>query len=343
MTTPRKLTFKERVFGRTDPPPDDEAPGAIPARRTPGPSAPSPLHAVTDDIEPYDDDLEYASTIPRARRENTSTLTPAQLRERRMERIENARVGRHFHEQVMLFCLKCWLLVGPIDFVALTAAEVAYILTHLVAPNDRNGQVIIWAGAMFIELAMMFTTFGVGIKRRDVAEKKEVYGHADPGDERLLTLGTAMWVLFALINILGQTAFLLHVIASSQNAAMNLLYVFVASRVAGFILGDAGTAFFLGQLDTNDIKLMARAERQRGKLYAELADAEGERKITEAEAEAKVQLLEIEVQSKRHDADFLAGLKRQTFTRILEETNTPNAQGALPAPDDDAPLTGEFR
>jgi hypothetical protein len=260
-----------------------------------------------------------------------------------MERIENARVGRPFHEQVMLFCLKCWLLVGPIAFVALTAAEVAYILTHLVAPNDRNGQVIIWAGAMFIELAMMFTTFGVGIKRRDVAEKKEVYGHADPGDERLLTLGTVMWVIFALINILGQTAFLLHVIASSQDANMNLLYVFVASRVAGFILGDAGTAFFLGQLDNNDIKLMARAERQRGKLYAELADAEGERKITEAEAEAKVQLLEIEVESKRHDADFLAGLKRQTFTRILEETNTPNAQGALPAPDEDAPLTGEFR
>ena len=153
-------------------------------------------------------------------------------------------------------------------------------------------------------------------------------------------------MIFALINIVGQSAFLSHVVAASHDATdTNLLTLFIVSRVAGFILGDAGTAFFLGGLENNDIKLMARAERQRGKLYAELADAEGERKITTAEADAKVQLLELDVESKRSDAHFLASLKRQTFTHILEEStalDAPRSRAQLPAPNADEPVTGEF-
>jgi hypothetical protein len=261
---------------------------------------------------------------------STSSMTAAQLKARRMERIENARVGRPFHERVMLFCLKCWMLLGPIAFVCLTAAEVAYILTHLVSPGDKNGQVIIWAGAMFIELAMMFTTFGLGIKRHEVAERREAYGVVSSADQRLIWIGTSMWVAFALINIIGQSAFLLHVIASTHDPNMTLLYLFVASRVIGFILGDAGTAFFLGHVESNDVNLMARAEREKGKLYTDLAQAESERKLLEAEADSKIQLMEIKVQQERTDAQFLAQLKTQAFTRILELGGA--TQTALPGP-----------
>ncbi len=262
----------------------------------------------------------------------TSTMSQEQLRTRRMNLIEGSKFGRPFHENVMLFVLKFWLVLGPIAFVALTTSEVAYILTHLVAPGDRNGQTVIWGGALFIDLAMMFTTFGVAIKRRDVAEKREANGSVSKREEGEVWFGTLLWLIFAIINIVSQAAFLLHVIqsAGSPPADMSLLYLFVGSRVVGFILGDASTAFFLAKVDNSQLKLLARAEREKGALYKDIAQAEGARRLTEAKAEAEVRLVQIEVEEKEQDAMFLADLKRQVFTDILNrrpsapEPNGPN-------------------
>src|SRR5690242_19846738 len=121
MAQSKKLTWKERLFGRAEHPPEDDEAAA---RRTPGPSSASRF----EEDEIYEDDMP---TAPLSRSVAASTvttmMTPEQLRARRMAKIEQARVGRPFHELVMLFGLKCWLLIGPIAFVGLTAAEVAYI------------------------------------------------------------------------------------------------------------------------------------------------------------------------------------------------------------------------
>src|SRR5690242_2145587 len=85
----------------------------------------------------------------------TSTMSQEQLRVRRMNLIEGTKFGRPFHENFMLVGLRVWLVIAPILFVALTSSEVAYVLTHLVPPGDKNGTVIIWAGAIFIDVAMM--------------------------------------------------------------------------------------------------------------------------------------------------------------------------------------------
>ncbi|EFH87265.1 hypothetical protein [Ktedonobacter racemifer] len=315
-------------FGRQD---DEDGMTGVPAQR--GPSGPrSPARFVNG--ETYEDDPDAF--------QGEKLSYEDMMKRRRIERVEKARVGRPFHERVMLFFLKIWLLTGPIAFVLLTAAEVAYILTHLVAPGDRNGQIIIWGGALFIEFAMMFTTFGVGIKRHEVAEQREIYGRVDGAQERAVWIGTGLWLVFAAINIIGQTAFLLSIVQSSHDPNMNIMYLFVASRVIGFILGDAGTAFFLGQVDSNDVRLMARAEHERGKLYTELAEAEGKRKLLEAEADSKVKLLGIKVEQEQADAEFLARLKEQTFTRLLQmPTGAPG--GSLPSPSADLPITGEFQ
>lgn len=263
----------------------------------------------------------------------TSTMTQEQLRIRRMNLIEGSKFGRPFHENVMLFVLKFWLVIGPIAFVLLTTSEVAYILTHLVAPGDRNGQTVIWGGALFIDLAMMFTTFGVAIKRRDLAEKREANGGVvSKREEGEVWFGTFLWLIFAIINIVSQAAFLLHVIqsAGSPPAGLQLLYLFVGSRVVGFILGDASTAFFLAKVDNSQLKLLARAEREKGALYKDIAAAEGDRRLTEAKAEAEVRLVQIKVEQEEQDAMFLADLKRQVFTDILNrrspapESNGPN-------------------
>lgn len=270
-------------------------------------------------------------TIPTADgvRLNTSVMTPEQLRIRRMNIVEGAKFGRPSHERFMLFLLKLWLFVGPISFVALTTSEVAYILTSLV-PRGDTADYVIAGGALFIDLAMMFVTFGVAIKRRDLAEKRDSGGVVSKREEGEIALGTVMWLVFAVINIVSQSAFLLHVISLSHQSNMTILYVFVASRVAGFILGDASTAFFLAKVDGSLLKLIARGEREKGAIYREIAQAEGERKTIEAKAETDILLLQIKVQQEKEDAEFLAELKRQVFKDILSNrrgNNAPELEG----------------
>lgn len=251
----------------------------------------------------------------------TSTMSQEQLRIRRMNLIEGTKFGRPFHENFMLVGLRIWLVIAPILFVALTSSEVAYVLTHLVPPGDKNGTVIIWAGAIFIDVAMMFCTFGVAIKRRDVAEKRETWGAVSKREEFESWFGTAIWLIFAVINIISQSAFLMHIITLSGAKDMTLLYIFVASRVVGFILGDASTAFFLAKVDGSNLKLIARSEREKGAIYSDIAKAEGERKLIEEKAEADILLVQIEVAQKREEAEFMVSLKRQMFQEILERRN----------------------
>jgi hypothetical protein len=91
--------------------------------------------------------------------------------------------------------------------------------------------------------------------------------------------------------------------------------------VVGFILGDASTAFFLAKVDSNNLKLIARSEREKAALYRDIAAAEGERKLIEEKAEADITIVQIEVAQKREEAEFMANLKRQMFNDILERRN----------------------
>ena len=248
----------------------------------------------------------------------TTSMTQEQLKDRRTRTVEGAKFGRPLHENIMLFALKFWLVLGPLAFVGLTTSEVAYIFASLLPAGDRADQIIL-LGALFVDLAMMFTTFGVAIKRRDLAEKREANGgEVDKRDEAEVWFGTGLWLIFAAINIIGQSAFLLHIVESNPNPGnLSLMYIFIGARVVGFILGDATTAFFLAKVDNSALKLIARGEREKGVIYADIAKAEGERKLVEAEAEAKILLLEIKVQQEREDAEFLANFKRQAYANAL--------------------------
>jgi hypothetical protein len=247
----------------------------------------------------------------------TSEMTQEQLRARRIRRVESAKVARPVHESIMLFALKLWLVLGPPVFVALTVFEVAYIFSSLLPPGD-SGDKIIFFGALFVDLAMMFTTFGVAIKRRDLAEKREVQGSVSKREEGEVWFGTALWLIFAAINIIGQSAFLLRIVQGNPNPGnLTLIYLFIAARVTGFILGDACTAFFLAKVDSSPLKLIARSEREKGTIYADIADAEGKRQVAEAEAECKILLLRLDAQQKKEDAEFLAALKRRAFAAAL--------------------------
>jgi hypothetical protein len=130
-----------------------------------------------------------------------------------------------------------------------------------------------------------------------------------------------IWLLFAAINVIGQSAFLLRIVQGNPNPGnLTLIYLFIAARVTGFILGDACTAFFLAKVDSSPLKLIARSEREKGVIYADITDAEGKRQIAEAEAEATLTLIALEVQQKKEDAEFLVALKRRAFASALGET-----------------------
>ncbi|MGH2507052.1 MAG: hypothetical protein ACRDHZ_06525 [Ktedonobacteraceae bacterium] len=289
------------------------------------------------DDHPSDADYTIQTQDARTPALNTSTMTQEQLRLRRMNLVEGSKFGRPFHENVMLFALKIWLLLGPPAFVALTTSEVAYIFSTLLPPGD-SGDKIILLGALFVDLAMMFTTFGVAIKRRDLAEKREANGSVPKREEAEVWFGTFLWLVFAAINIISQSAFLVHIIQSSANPGnLTLLYTFIAARVVGFILGDACTAFFLAKVDNSHLKLIARAEREKATLYSDIAKAEGERRLSEAKAEADIVLIQIKVQAEREDAEFLAELKRQAFGDAL------NRRKQLPPPDADGPNRTSMR
>jgi len=266
--------------------------------------------------EPHEDSPAAADGRPLT----TSDMTQAQLRARRIHRVESAKVARPLHEGIMLFALKVWLVLGPPAFVALTTSEVAYIFAQLLPPGDAGDKIIL-LGALFVDLAMMFTTFGVAIKRRDLAEKREVNGSVSKREEAEVWFGTGLWLLFAAINIIGQSAFLLRIVQNNAHPGnLTLIYLFIAARVTGFILGDACTAFFLAKVDSSPLKLIARSEREKGVIYADIADAEGKRQIAEAEAEARILLIQLDAEQKKEDAEFLAALKRRAFAAALGET-----------------------
>src|ERR1700709_431554 len=105
MAAHKNLTLKERLFGRVESSPDDEAPSGGVAKRTLGPASPPTARFVEDEL--YEDDIEadIPTLAPRASRATTE-MTQEQLRARRMAKIEQARVGRPFHEVVMLIGLK---------------------------------------------------------------------------------------------------------------------------------------------------------------------------------------------------------------------------------------------
>ena len=256
----------------------------------------------------------------------TSEMTQEELKRRRINLVESAKFGRPAHESIMMFLLRIWLVIAPPAFVLLTASEVAYILTKLVPPADRFGNTVIWGGALFLDVSFMFATFGLALKIRDLSEKREAIGYISKREQRDIYTGVFIWFVFAVINIISQTAFLLHVIQASGSKDMTILYVFVASRVIGFVLGDASTAFFLAKVDNSHLKLIARAEREKAAIYRDIASAEGERSVIEAKAEADILIIQLEVKQKIEDVEFLAVLKRQMFDEVLTRRN------ALPQP-----------
>ncbi len=258
----------------------------------------------------------------------SGNMTPDELKARRIARVEAASFTREFHEVTMLWLLRQWILVGPMAFVALTSGEIAFVFAIVGATASLW---LIWGGALFVDLCMMFCTFLLARTKRRIHELRSS-GSEVPSTMNTLARGLAFgWSALAIVNMIGQVAFLT-ILMRTGNLNILVYYAFIATRVFGFIVGDAVTAFLLPQVET-DIELVAREDERKGKIYLQIAQSEAERRRKEAQADMTIKKIDIEIQREQRWADFHAELDKLMIQEVLgrqrrlsESQNGPEGQ-----------------
>lgn len=235
----------------------------------------------------------------------SGNMTADELKARRIARVEAASFTREFHEVAMLWMLRKWILFGPMAFVALTSGEIAFVFAIVGAGASLW---LIWGGALFVDLCMMFCTFLLARTRRRIHELR-ASGSDVPHTMLALSRGLAFgWSALAIVNMIGQVAFLT-ILMRVGSLSVLIYYAFIGTRVFGFIIGDAVTAFLLPQVET-DIELVAREDERKGKIYLQIAQSEGERRKSEAQADMAIKKIDIEIEREQRWAEFHAELDK---------------------------------
>jgi hypothetical protein len=242
-----------------------------------------------------------------------ANMTPAQLEARRIAQVEAADFSRGPHDAIMLFLLRIWLVMGPIVYVGLTSGEIAFLFS-LIAPNALT--ILIWGGALMIDITLMFVTFALSRNKQRVHEL-ETSGLAVPTALRRNGRGlTWSWLGLAFVSLVGQTAYLL-AIAIHGTLPMWLYYALIATRVLGFTLCDAVTAFFLSQLGTK-AEEVARIDELKGRLHVRIAESTGEHKKAAARANMDIVKIDLEIERERRWAAFHAELDKLMIAETLQ-------------------------
>ncbi len=257
-------------------------------------------------------------------------------RQRRNALMKNMRVGQRLHTRIMNFLIGIWILLAPPLFVLLTVGEVAYVL-YQVRPKDSSWVLVspltlIVAGALFIDISMMFTTFRLATRRED--EANYVTGGQDvpftlQRDLRGLTI---LWLLFAAINVVCQVAFLVNFI-DQQNY---LLIGVVLLRVIGFIASDYAVAFHLTRTEPGYREVL-RTEREMMTASTELSKLDGERLRQEAEDNARIKKILLQVRQEAADTAFLIDLRTNLYQSILAQRRQESLPGERSETSGDAP------
>jgi hypothetical protein len=261
------------------------------------------------------------------------TMTPDQLEARRIAQVEAADFSRGVHESIMLVCLRAWLIVGPMAYVALTSGEIAYLFS-LIAPSAVS--YLIWGGALMIDITLMFVTFALARHKQRVHEMQSASLEVPAHLRRTLFGLTWSWLGLAFVSLVGQTAYLV-LITSQSRLPLVLFYGLIATRVLGFTLCDAVTAFWLSQLGTR-AEEVARIDELKGRLHLQIARSAGEHRKAAAKAKMEIVKLDLEIERERRWAAFHAELDRlmiaETLSRqrarLIEEPPTQTDIAELP-------------
>ena len=242
-----------------------------------------------------------------------ATMTPDQLEARRIAQVEAADFSRGVHESIMLFFLRAWLVVGPMAYVALTSGEIAFLFS-LIAPSAVS--LLIWGGALMIDITLMFVTFALARHKQRVHEMQSASQEVPAHLRRVLGGLTWSWLGLAFVSLVGQTAYLV-LITSQSRLPFLLFYGLIATRVLGFTLCDAVTAFWLSQLGTK-AEEVARIDELKGRLHIQIAQSAGEHRKAAAKASMEIVKLDLEIERERRWAAFHAELDRLMIADTLQ-------------------------
>lgn len=242
-------------------------------------------------------------------------------RERDVEAVlDNVAFDVPTHAKFLNHTKNVWRVMGPIAFVVFTSWEVYYYMNHFMGQSDLPSKILLWGITLLIEIPFMIATFDQSERKRVRAEKKAMGVPFQDADTTPSIIG---WGFLALVNVTGQIAFLLYITQLGanpfdfHNPAVIGLWLFVCVRVAGVIMGDSYTAFFL-RPDETTVERTIRAETARGKGQAAIKENRAELRRIDAESDAKVRRIEMGIRREERDEVFIEQWNQMNVKQALE-------------------------
>ena len=202
-------------------------------------------------------------------------------------------------------------------YVALTSGEIAFLFAF-IAPSAVS--LLIWGGALMVDITLMFVTFALARHKQRVHEMQSASQEVPAHIRRTLGGLTWSWLGLAFVSLVGQTAYLV-LITSQSRLPFLLFYGLIATRVLGFTLCDAVTAFWLSQLGTK-AEEVARIDELKGRLHIQIAQSAGEHRKAAAKASMEIVKLDLEIERERRWAAFHAELDRLMIADTLQRQRT---------------------
>lgn len=242
-------------------------------------------------------------------------MTPEQITARNYAILAKVSHDPPLHEKFMEFCKSTWRMIGPIAFIIFTAGEVYYYIKHFL-PSDNSlwTQVLLWGITLLIEIPFAIATYDLSGRKKRAVEAKNT-GHEPPDKD---TAGAIiMWVIMATINIAGQMAFLFFITKAGRFDRDWPVYLFIAFRVVGVIVGDAYVAFFLSPAPL-EVDQVVKHQNAQGEGFDRLNEATIRRQLKESNAQLQLEQNKRTIETERRNAAFVARLNEMNAEHMLK-------------------------
>jgi len=227
----------------------------------------------------------------------TSMMTPQELRNRRLWRVEQAKgLVEHRHIKVMLVFLDWVCVIGPFWILLFTTSEVGQLFTKKAFNMADQTSLNVYGAALFGEVILAGLTFisqYMGGHLDDLERDSEAYKRL-----RGKYYGvTALWLIFA-----GISAAASYVYYVNLWHPQNLLgHAVVVGRVSIYTFGEYACAKYLCWR-RHTLEILAREEQKRGEIYLMMEQQEATRIQKEAEAELHLRQVQLNLENQEHSA-----------------------------------------
>lgn len=242
-------------------------------------------------------------------------MTPEQITARNYAILAKVSHDPPLHEKFMEFCKSTWRIIGPIAFIVFTAGEVYYYIKHFL-PSDNSlwTQILLWGITLLIEIPFCIATYDLSGRKKRAVEAKNT-GQEPPDKDT--TGAIVMWVVMALINIAGQMAFLFFITKAGNFNRDWPVYLFIAFRVVGVIVGDAYVAFFLSPAPM-EVDQVVKHQNAQGEGLNRLTDATINRQLKESHAQLQLEQNKRTIDTERRNANFITRLNEMNAEQMLK-------------------------